>query len=43
MTIQPSIYFWIIPRVRFYRNPRQVWLCWLGWSAHSIRDRGEEP
>jgi hypothetical protein len=34
MTLQRSDYFWLLPKFRTYRNPRQLWFCWLGWSIH---------
>jgi hypothetical protein len=38
ISLQPSIYFYWCPRLRLYRRPLQVWLCWLGRSLHIIHD-----
>jgi hypothetical protein len=32
---QQSSYFYLAPRLRVYRSPRQIWLCWFGYSLHS--------
>jgi hypothetical protein len=34
--LQQSIYFHLVPRLRIYRSPRQVWICWFGYSLHSL-------
>jgi hypothetical protein len=34
MTLQRSLYYFTFPRVRLYREPTQVWICWFGWSLH---------
>lgn len=32
---QHSSHFYLTPRLRIYRSPRQIWICWLGYSLHS--------
>ena len=34
MKFQRSLYYYTFPRVRLYRQPTQIWICWFGWSLH---------
>jgi len=42
MKLQRSTFYFTFPRVRLYRRPTQIWICWFGWSVHAVSRSPQE-